>query len=109
MKPNQFMFISIVAILALQACSVFYFGHTREEWKNLNEEEKLAAKAEYQEAINLREEQKHSDKLIQEQSRLSIMVPAKPDPFRNNALSIMAALFEVLDWMNLWVEAMSTQ
>lgn len=55
------IFLSIPIICGLHACSVFYFGHTKEEWSNLNKAEKLAAKAEYQRAIDSREEEEHSD------------------------------------------------
>jgi hypothetical protein len=63
MKPIK-TFLSILIIASgLQACSVFYFGYTKEEWRNLSEEEKLAAKTEYQRAIDSREDQKHTDKI----------------------------------------------
>lgn len=57
-KLNIFL---IASALALNACSIFYFGHTKEEWNRLTEAEKSAAKAEYQQAINSREEEKHTD------------------------------------------------
>jgi hypothetical protein len=57
-KPNIFL---VTSVLALNACSVFYFGHTKEEWNRLTEAEKSAVKVEYQQAINSREEEKHTD------------------------------------------------
>jgi hypothetical protein len=63
MKPIK-TFLSILIIASgLQACSIFYFGHTKEKWGNLSEEEKLAAKLEYQQAIDARKDQEHLDKI----------------------------------------------
>ena len=47
----------------LQACSVFYFGHTKEEWNKLSATEKSKVKEEYQAIIQTRTDQAHDDKV----------------------------------------------
>jgi predicted DNA-binding protein (MmcQ/YjbR family) len=56
--------LSVIAIsLLLQACSTFYFGHTKEEWDSLTEDERLSAEKEYKHIIDSRQEVNHNDKI----------------------------------------------
>jgi PBP1b-binding outer membrane lipoprotein LpoB len=59
-KINRYLSATAI-ILLIQGCSVFYYGHTKEEWNNLTEKEKREIKSEYQSLIDSRNEQAHTD------------------------------------------------
>ena len=50
------IFMSIF-LLSLFGCSMFYYGHTKEEWIALSESEKRAAKEEYQRVRETKKQQ----------------------------------------------------
>ena len=51
----------LLVIIALQGCSTPYYGHSKIEWDNLSEVEKVAVKKEYQFIIDSKVTQKHKD------------------------------------------------
>jgi hypothetical protein len=42
---------------------MFYYGHTKEDWEQFSDEEKVAAKKEYQRIVEIKREQDDSDAL----------------------------------------------
>ena len=55
-------FIAVLGIF-LSGCSIFYYGHTKEQWMQFSEEEKVEAKKEYQRIVETKREQDDSDAL----------------------------------------------
>ena len=47
----------------LISCATPYYGYTKNDWESLSEEEQTAVKAEYQDIIDSKKEQKHKDLL----------------------------------------------
>ena len=50
-------------IVFIQGCSINYYGHTEEEWKQLSENERNNIEEEYAPIINSRTNQDHTDKI----------------------------------------------
>lgn len=48
-------------MITIQGCSTLYYGHTKEDWDNLSEEEKIAIKEEYQFIVDSKKEKAHKD------------------------------------------------
>ncbi|MDI9246568.1 hypothetical protein [Marinobacter sp. CHS3-4] len=51
----------LVFSLALSGCATPYYGLSEKEWSKLSDEEKEAVKADYQDLMALREDQKSRD------------------------------------------------
>ncbi|WP_455220199.1 hypothetical protein [Kaarinaea lacus] len=51
----------VIAALMLAGCATAYYGHSKEEWRKLSEEEKQAARGKYDEIINFKYRQEHED------------------------------------------------
>lgn len=52
---------TLLLIGFLQACSTPYYGHSKEDWDKLSEEERVTIKKEYQFIIDSRNKQAHKD------------------------------------------------
>lgn len=55
-----FWFVAALCIFS-SGCSMFYYGHTKEEWMQFSEEEQEEAKKEYQRIVETKREQDDSD------------------------------------------------
>ena len=55
--------IFLLVILAIQGCSAPYYDHSKKDWDNLSEEERIAIKAEYQLIVDTKRDQPHKDKI----------------------------------------------
>jgi hypothetical protein len=62
-KIPYYFFVALLAAFLMQACSSFYFGHTKAEWNTLTEKEKIAAKKDYQTIIGSRSNQAHTNQI----------------------------------------------
>lgn len=56
MIKNFHILLMLLSIFFI-GCSMFYYGHTKEEWNALSEGEKRAAKEEYQRVMETKKEQ----------------------------------------------------
>ncbi len=51
----------LFVIVVFQGCSTPYYGHSKEDWEKLSEEEHVAIKKEYQFIVDSRKEQTHKN------------------------------------------------
>jgi len=49
----------LLLIIALQGCSASYYGHVKEDWNKLSEDERMAIKKEYQVIVDSKKKQSH--------------------------------------------------
>ena len=52
---------ALITMLALGACTTPYYGYSAEQWAAFSEQEQAVIKAEYEQILKIREDQKHAD------------------------------------------------
>jgi len=53
----------IILIVLLYGCSTLYYGHTKDQWNALSEQEKSQIKSEYKDVMASQKNQGHDDKI----------------------------------------------
>lgn len=61
MKKLLPLFSSLLVVLFIQGCSALYYGHSKEDWDRLTDDEQAAIKLEYQTIIDSKRAQAHQD------------------------------------------------
>ena len=56
---NRIAILIPALVCVLSACATPYYGYTKSRWQTLSDAEKAAAKAEYQQVIDAKNNQRH--------------------------------------------------
>ena len=65
---QRFSHLVLLFFLAFTACASSYYGYSKEEWDKLSEEQKQAAKQEYEEILKKKKDLEH-DQLLRERDQ----------------------------------------
>jgi hypothetical protein len=60
---NLYYLLLFSTIFIIQACSTPYYGHTKDQWNNFSETEKISIKTKYKTITNIRNAQSHTNKI----------------------------------------------